>query len=49
MRTFVWRYKAWIGVEGSWDPGTRTGSLDIVLLGMLIGVNVGVAIKVPAE
>lgn len=49
MRTFVWRYKSWIGVEGSWDPETRTGSLDVVLLGMLIGVNLGAVIRTPAE
>lgn len=48
MRTFSYRYKSLLGVQGAWDTTTRTGSLNIVLLGMLLGINVGVAVRTPA-
>lgn len=49
MRTFTYRYRNLIGITGTWDPTTRKGTLDIVLLGLLIGINLGAAIKVPAR
>lgn len=42
MKTFSYRYKSWFGVEGQWDSAARTGSLNIVVLGALIGINLGV-------
>jgi len=48
MRTFSYRYRSLLGITGTWDPAARTGSLDIVLLGMLIGINLGLAIRTPA-
>ncbi|MCZ7536302.1 MAG: hypothetical protein M5T61_10480 [Acidimicrobiia bacterium] len=40
---------ALLGVQGSWDPETRTGCLDIVLPACSLGVNLGLAIRTPAR
>lgn len=48
MKSFSWRYKSWIGIEGSWDSSSRVGTVKIVALGLLLGVDIGVAVKAPA-
>lgn len=36
--------KGLIGVEGSWDSVARTGTLNVIVAGLRIGLNLGVAI-----
>lgn len=47
MKTFSWRYRSWIGIEGTWSSETREAEVKVVLLGMLIGIDVGVAVRAP--
>lgn len=49
MKSFSWRYKSWLGIEGAWNPETRAGTINIVLFGALVGIVIGVAVKAPAS
>lgn len=48
MKSFQYRYRSLIGIEGFWDKESRVGTIKIVLLGLLLGIDIGVAVKSPA-
>lgn len=44
MKTFSYRFRSLLGVEGAWNTETRQFTLRVVLLGLTIGMTGGVSV-----
>lgn len=49
MKTFSFGYRNLVRASGRLDTTARTLTLEIILLGALIGISAGVAVKAPAS